>query len=196
MFPGLSPIGRHFWLSEKGDSGVEVIGVVKDGKYQSLREKQRAMWFFSNDQEQQIADGFNDLVLRVKGNPEALIRAVRNLVHGEDPNLAISDVMTLGEQVDRSLGKEKVLAKLASFFGVVALLLALMGLYGVTVYVVTRRTYEIGIRMGLGARPQEVLRGIIFQSMIVVALGCFVGRFSGVIVRSACFESALRSVSQ
>jgi len=174
MFPGRSPIGRHFWLSEKGDSGVEVIGVVKDGRYQSLREKQRAMWFFSNDQEQS-ADGFNDLLLRVTGSPEALIRTVRKVVHGEDPNLAISDVMTLGEQVDRSLRKEKVLATLAGFFGVVALLLALMGLYGVTVYVVTRRTYEIGIRMALGARPREVLRGILLQSMMVVALGCFVG---------------------
>ncbi len=174
MFPGLSPLGRHFWLSGKPESGVEVIGVVKDGKYQSLREKQRAMWFFSNDQEQS-ADGFNDLVLRVKGSPEALIQAVRNVVHSEDPNLAISDVMTLGEQVNRSLGKEKVLAKLAGFFGVVALMLSLMGLYGVTAYVVTRRTYEIGIRMALGARPQEVLRTIIFQSMTVVALGCVTG---------------------
>jgi len=100
---------------------------------------------------------------------------IRAALRGEDPNLAISEVTTLGEIVDRSLGREKLLAKLAGFFGALALLLASIGLYGVIAYSVARRRNEIGIRMALGARPGSVLRMVLGESLVVVALGLTVG---------------------
>jgi ABC-type antimicrobial peptide transport system permease subunit len=113
--------------------------------------------------------------VRVTGKPEALMRQIRAALRNEDPNLAISEVTTLGEVVDRSLGREKLLAKLAGFFGALALLLASIGLYGVIAYSVARRRNEIGIRMALGAGPGSVLRMVLGESLVVVALGLAVG---------------------
>jgi ABC-type antimicrobial peptide transport system permease subunit len=114
-------------------------------------------------------------VVRVTGKPEALMSQIRAPLRSEDPNLAISEVTTLGEIVDRSLGREKLLAKLAGFFGALALLLASIGLYGVIAYSVARRRNEIGLRMALGARPGTVLRMVLSESLVVVALGLAVG---------------------
>ena len=117
----------------------------------------------------------NDLVVRVKGDPAALISQIRSVIRAEDPNVAVAKVATLSEMVDRSLGQERLLAKLAGFFGGLALLLAAIGLYGVMAYAVARRTNEIGIRMALGARPGMVLKMVMGESLTLVALGLAVG---------------------
>jgi ABC-type antimicrobial peptide transport system permease subunit len=129
--------------------------------------------FLLNRQERN-QDGFNDLVVRCQGSPKALIGDIREAIRQEDPRLAISDVMTLGEKVDQSLGEEKLLAKLAGFFALTALLLASIGLYGVMAYRVARRTNEIGIRLALGAKPVDVLRGILQEAVLLVAAGFLV----------------------
>lgn len=172
LYPEGSPLGRHFSLAGREKYNFEIIGVVKDAKYGSLREKPRGVWFVSTGQEQ---DGFNDLVVRVQGNPEALMSQIRAVIRGEDPNLAVSEIATLGEMVDRSFGQEKLLAKLAGFFGSLALLLASVGLYGVMAYSVSRRTNEIGIRMALGAKPGTVLRMVVGESLVLVGLGMAMG---------------------
>jgi len=174
LYPEASPLGRHFALAGRDKQEFEIVGVVKDAKYHSVRERPRGMWFVYAEQEQS-PDGFNDLVVRVTGKPEALVAQIRAAIRDEDPNLAISEVTTLAEIVDRSFGQEKLLAKLAGFFGALALLLASVGLYGVMAYSVARRTNEIGIRMALGARPGSVLRMVLGESLIVVALGLVVG---------------------
>ena len=132
------------------------------------------MFYVAIEQEQD-SDGYDSLVVRAAGKPEALMSQIRAALRSEDPNLAISEVTTLGEIVDRSLGREKLLAKLAGFFGVLALLLSSIGLYGVIAYSVARRRNEIGIRMALGAQPGSVLRMVLTESLAVVALGLAVG---------------------
>jgi predicted permease len=174
VYPGISPLGRRFSLAGRDKYDFEIVGVVKDAKYHSLREKPQAMWFVYTGQEQSL-DGFGNLVVRMSGNPAALMPQIRAVIRGEDPNLAISDVTTLREVVDRSLGQETLLARLAGFFGVLALLLASIGLYGVVAFSVARRTNEIGIRMALGARPGSVLGMVLRESLVLVALGLAVG---------------------
>jgi len=172
LFPHGAPLGRHFSLSDNDD--FEIVGVVKDAKYESICETPRGAFFVFNDQNRNT-DGFNNLVVRATHKPEALIGAIRAAIHSEDPNLAISNALTLSEAVDRSLAEQKLLAKLAGFFGILALLLASLGLYGVIAYSVARRANEIGIRMTLGARPSSIVRGVLRESLLLVALGLAIG---------------------
>ena len=172
LFPDVSPLGRHFALEDSGEYAI--IGVARDAKYESVREKPRGMFYLYNGQSQDL-DGFSDLVVRAQGPPGTLIGEIRAAIHLEDANLAIASVVTLREQVDNSLGEETVLAKLAGFFGVVALLLASIGLYGVIAYSVARRTNEIGVRMALGAQPAHVMRTIMRESMVLVLIGFAAG---------------------
>jgi ABC-type antimicrobial peptide transport system permease subunit len=172
LFPNASPLGRHFSLSDRDD--FEIVGVVKDAKYESIRENPRGAFFVFNAQNRDL-DGFNDLVVRAQRRPEALIGAIRAAIHAEDPDLAIANTVTLSEAVDRSLAEQKLLAKLAGFFGILALLLAALGLYGVIAYSVARRANEIGIRMTLGARPSSIVNGVLRESLLLVALGLAVG---------------------
>jgi predicted permease len=170
LFPHASQLGRQFSLSKNDDDDFEIVGVVKDAKYESIRENPRGAFFVFNAQSQDL-DGFNDLVVRAQGRPEALIDEIRAAIHIEDPNLAISHAVTLSEAVDHSLAEQKLLAKLAGFFGILALLLASIGLYGVIAYSVARRANEIGIRMALGAHPSSIVSGVLRESLLLVALG-------------------------
>ncbi|MGA8599662.1 MAG: ABC transporter permease [Bryobacteraceae bacterium] len=172
LFPNVSPLGRQFAFSEHDH--WEIVGVVKDAKYESVREAPVGMFYFYNGQDSGM-DGYNELVVRAQGRPEALIGEIRGAVSAENPNLAISHVTTLAESVDHSLGEEKLLAKLAGFFGLLALLLASIGLYGMIAYSVARRTNEIGIRMALGARPANILRAVLRESLGVVLFGLAIG---------------------
>jgi predicted permease len=172
LFPNASPLGRQFSLSENDKNDFEIVGVVKDAKYESIRENARGAFFVFNSAQ---LDGFSDLVVRAARRPEALIGEIRAAIHAEDPNLAISSALTLSEVVDRSLAEQKLLAKLATFFGILALLLASLGLYGVIAYSVARRANEIGIRMTLGARPSSIVRGVLQESLLLVGVGLAAG---------------------
>jgi predicted permease len=173
LYPNGAAVGRHFALGDNDD--FEIVGVVRDAKYQSVRESPVGMFFVYNGQEEQSSDGFNDLVVRTRGKPTALIGEIRAAVRAENPDLAIGDAVTLADIVDRSLAEEKLLADLAGFFGVLALLLSSMGLYGVISYSVSSRTHEIGIRMALGALPKRVLGQILRESLVLVAIGLAAG---------------------
>jgi predicted permease len=174
LFPNSSPLGKHFSLENNDDNGFEIIGVVKDARYESVKEQPLGAFFVFNGQNP-TPDGYGDLIVRTRRRPELLINEIRQAIRIENPDLAISTVRTLSEQVDRSLNTEKLLADLAGFFGIVALLLACTGLYGVVAYSVARRRNEIGIRMALGARPAEVLGAVIRESLTLVALGLALG---------------------
>jgi ABC-type antimicrobial peptide transport system permease subunit len=116
-----------------------------------------------------------DIELRVAGNPRNLNAAVRRTLAGIDPNLTILDFMTMNEQVTRNFNQDRLIARLTELFGGLALILACVGLYGVTAYAVAQRTGEIGIRMALGAdRPRIlglVLRGALWQLGVGLAIG-------------------------
>ena len=172
FFPSGSPLGKRFGINGPNSlDQIEVVGVVKDAKYGSLQEQFRPMAFYYYTQQ---TDTLGNLVVRVSGST-SVVPQIRQVVKTIDRNLPVDDVVTLSEQIGRSLVQQKLVARLATFFGLLALLLACVGLYGVMSYGVARRTNEIGIRMALGARAANVLWLVLREALLLVLIGLVVG---------------------
>jgi len=184
FFPHQDPIGKHFGMEGPDHSrDYEVVGLVEDSKYQDARGSAYPTFFMPFLQMSKnpkmsfmVASHYiGDIELRVAGKPENLNAAVRRTLAGIDPNLTILDMLTMREQLSRNFNQDRLIARLTGLFGGLALILACVGLYGVTAYSVARRTGEIGIRVALGAnRPQIlalVLRGALVQLGIGLAIG-------------------------
>ena len=156
---------------------VEIIGVVADTKYKSQREDIKPLLYTPWQQE---GDKIGEMyfALRTTGDPTALATTVRQIVRELDSNLPVTEVTTQTARAQATLGQERLYARLLSFFGGVALVLAAIGLFGVLAYSVSQRTQEIGIRMAFGAQIASVLRLVIWQGMKLVVLGLAVGAFT------------------
>jgi predicted permease len=170
-----NPLGRRFGTGNPERSGeIEIIGVVKDAKYKSLREGDRPMFYLSF---KQASTGFGQmtLIVRTTGDPMPLAAAVQREARALDPVMPMFEVETLETQIAASLTQERLVATLSSVFGLLALFLSCLGLYGILSYAVARRTNEIGIRMALGAERRDVLwlvlRGALRLTLIGAALG-------------------------
>jgi predicted permease len=169
------PIGRTF-QTPVGDTASpprEVIGVVRDAKYQRLDEKPRAMAYFPYGVGTNAGNWAN-FEIRTARPTASVVRDVERIAAGQSPAIAL-EFTTLSIQVSESLTRPRVLAALSGFFGGLALLLAVIGLYGTMSYSVTQRRNEIGIRMALGAGSRRVLGGVIGEALRLVALGVVVG---------------------
>jgi putative ABC transport system permease protein len=174
-FQGQSPTGRRY-RSEDGNKlgdAVEIIGMVRDAKYLDMREDFRPTVYVAADQNATPGKEVT-FELRVASNPAATVKAASLAVNTVDP-LATIQFRTLAAQVDESLARERLLATLSGFFGGLALLLAMIGLYGVTSYNVTQQRNEIGIRMALGAQRSRVLRTVLGEVMILIGIGLVIG---------------------
>jgi predicted permease len=146
---------------------IEIVGVVANFSYRGLREESEQVYF-------PIIKGTEpggQFYVRVRGTPEQAARSIRSIVHNADPALAITNFRTVDEQVQRSLNTERILATLTSGFGVLAVLLSLVGLYGVMSFVVSQRRREIGIRMALGARATSAVWLVLRDAIVMVAAG-------------------------
>jgi predicted permease len=169
-----NPLGKRFGESagnenEPASPGYEIIGVVRDTKYSDLRREINPMMYTPQT-------GFGaSFEVRTAGDPQALVPAIRAAVAQINPNLPLRDVTTESQQIDRLLFQERLVARLSSFFGLLALVLACIGLYGLLAYEVTRRTREIGIRMALGAQGKDVLRSVVRQGLALALVGAAVG---------------------
>jgi predicted permease len=170
-FGGQSPLGRKLTLEDY--QNLEIVGVMRDAKYRNLREEIPLTVYLPLQQTAQVTS--RTLCVRTEGDPKALLPALRRVVQALDKDLPVFDVQTFTEQVNRSLNQERLVATLSGFFGVLALLLACIGLYGVMSYAVARRTNEIGIRMALGARPANVVRLVMREVFLLVLLGAGIG---------------------
>jgi predicted permease len=172
-FPNGSPLGKRFGTSgpNSGDQ-TEIIGVVKDARYIDLTESWQPMAYYVHGQRSQPLSNF---VVRFKGPPESIVPQVRAAIQNVNRNLPIDEVVSLSDHIGRSLVQQKLIARLASFFGVLALLLACVGLYGVLSYAVTRRTGEIGIRIALGAPSGNVLWLVSREALALVFAGIVIG---------------------
>jgi predicted permease len=174
FFPGGSPIGRRFGIGgdPKHSADIEVVGVVKDAKYESLRER---LWPAAYYPYTQRIGYYYDFEVRYSGNPQDIVAEVRRAIGEVDRSLPVAYQSTLAQQVERSIAGQTLIAQLSSFFGLLAVFLACVGIYGVMSYAVTRRTNEIGVRMALGADPLQVLWMVMRESLILVAQGLVVG---------------------
>jgi predicted permease len=173
FFPNMSAVGRRFGRgSPENSEQFEIIGVAKDTKAANLTEKFRAISYFPFAQQSDI---LNNFIVRFSGAPESIVPQVRQTIRQVNSNLPIDEVVSLSDHIDRSLVQQKLIARLASFFGLLALLLACVGLYGVLSYAVARRTNEIGIRMALGAKSRDVLWLVLREALKLVLIGIVIG---------------------
>lgn len=168
-FGEADPIGQRFGYNEAGDSH-EIVGVVKDARQSSLRKPAQPLWYSAG-----FGQGATTFQLRTAADPTRIIGAVRLAAREIDGNLPLYNIKTLARQVDESLAQERLISALSSFFGLLSLSLAGIGLYGILAYSVSRRTREIGIRISLGAQPGAVLRMVLRQGLILTLLGVGVG---------------------
>jgi putative ABC transport system permease protein len=176
FFAGASPIGKQYQVVDvTGTLGapVTIVGMVANTKYSTLREDAAPVAYIANAQQ---PDGFalTTLVIQVNGAPSSAMAAVQAAARQVDPTASLSFSM-LDDQIGRSLPRDRVLATLSGTFASVALLLAMVGLYGVLAYNVARRRVEIGIRIALGAASGQVTRMVLGDVGKLVAAGVIVG---------------------
>ncbi len=171
-FPNENPVGRHFGTSVETSGQLEIVGVLHDVKYNSVREATPPTMYVPYPQTRVGGAVFE---LRTAGAPASAMGAVREAARQIDPNLPLTDVSTQIEQVEKRFAQEKLFAQAYTLFGGLALFLASIGLFGLMSYNVSRRTNEIGIRMALGAQRQDVLALVMRESLVLVAIGVVAG---------------------
>jgi predicted permease len=173
-FGGVDPLGQRFgnsaaWGQNDNGPGYVVIGVVRDAKYDSLRSEISPTAYVP------ASGGGASFEMRTAVDPTSIIPAVQSVVNQIDSSLPIFGVMTESQSVDQLLFQERLIARLSSFFGILALILACIGLYGLLSYEVSRRTREIGIRMALGAGQRDVLRMVVEEGLELTIAGAVFG---------------------
>lgn len=204
FFQDEDPIGKHFGHSDpKHTSDFEIVGVVEDTKYQDTHGPAYATFFLPYLQHVQYSDPadiggeassqtIETVELHVAGTPANLESTVRRELAQLDPDMTVQKFMTFDEQVGEALNQERLLARLTALFGILALTLASVGLYGVTAYTVEQRTREIGIRVAVGATRANVvamvLKGAFRQVAIGLAIGIPLALLAGWLISNQLFE--------
>ena len=172
---GVNPIGQRFGAEDGSDPdrskgpGYEVIGMVGDAKYSTLQRDIDATIYVP------ITGSGATFEVRTAGDPKSLIAPIRSLVNQLHDDLPMTNVETQTEHIDQLLAQERIMAQVSTFFGLLALVLACVGLYGLLSYEVARRTREIGIRMALGAERSDLVRMMVGQGIALVLAGATVG---------------------
>jgi predicted permease len=188
FFPNEDPIGHHFGtFNQKYASDYEIVGIVADAKYVNPRDPTRPMYFRPMAQlnttltersaiTAETRSVFpNSITIQFAGDAAGLESLVRHTLANINPNLTIEDFHSLDYQVAGNFNQERLIARLTTLFGVLALVLASVGLYGITAYSVARRTSEIGLRMALGANRGNVVALVLRGASIQVGLGLAIG---------------------
>jgi len=204
FFKDEDPIGKRFGAGDpKHTSDYEIVGVVEDTKYQDTHGPAFATYFLPYLQHVVYADAADNsgedasqtietIELHVVGAPENLESTVRRQLAEIDPDITVQRVTTFEEQVGEAMNQERLLARLTTLFGILALALASIGLYGVTAYTVEQRTREIGIRVAVGATRANVVRMVLSGAFRQVALGLAIGiplaLLTGWLISSQLFE--------
>jgi putative ABC transport system permease protein len=169
FWPETDPVGQSF---SDGQAAYEVVGVARDTKYRNLREGPR------NTMYQPLTQWYRpsmNLLVRTAGDPAKIAPVIQTQLHALEPALTVFNTRTLYEHVGRSLYIERMESMLLAFFGLLALVLTAVGIYGVVAYSVAQRTRELGIRMALGAQRKDVLKLILRQGLVLVAWGSAIG---------------------
>ena len=187
FFKNEDPIGKHFGMDTSKYAGdYEIVGVVHDAKYSDPEHAVRPMFFLPLEQNLHYSEPLmqrlevkshfmGGIQLLVRGDTRNLEPQLRKALAEIDPNLTVITVQTMEQQVAMNFDQQRVVAQLAGTFGVIALLLAAIGLYGLTAYTVARRTSEIGLRMALGADRLRIVRLVLRGAFLQVTIGLLIG---------------------
>jgi predicted permease len=189
LWPGQDPVGQ--FLVGGAPAGHTVVGVAADSVYMSAIERDPPPVYYVP-----LAQAYESgvtLHVRTAGDPRALVSAVRQVLRAVDPQLVLARSRTLAEDLDRSMGQQRLMATLVGLFGGLALLLAALGLYGVMAHSVGHRRGEIGIRLALGARPEVILSMVVKEGLRLVAIGAALGT-AGALAASRVIETQLFGV--
>ena len=172
FFPNENPIGRRFGTSIDDTPDIEIVGILRDVRYNNLREAPPPTMYLPH-----LQSNPEDLVFSVRtaGDPASVMSAARAAVSAANPNIPVVAVQTQLATLEQRYAQEKVLAQAYALFGGIALFVAAIGLFGLMSYNVSRRTREIGIRMAMGAQREEVLGLILRESMLLVVVGMVIG---------------------
>ena len=168
-----NPLGKKIGTNGSAAPDIEIVGVAQDAKYVSLREKPQRHFYLPIAQEPRLFD--LTLHVRTVGDPRTVVGELRKTLQEIDPQVPLYDVTTLGRELDKSIASDRLITWLSTAFGLLATLLATIGLYGVIAFSVTQRTREIGIRMALGAQRWDVLRLVFRQVVWLVFIGGALG---------------------
>lgn len=176
-FPGQNPVGRRFSQGDKFDPKhlVEIIGVARNAELTDPHDaklRPKAYYAYAQDPKYLNMMFFE---VRAQGRPSTIISELRDEVRRADPQLPLMNLETQTQETSDALSQEALFARLTTVFGLLALLLAMIGLYGTMAYSVTRKTHEIGIRMALGANPADVLAMVIRQGITLTLIGVAIG---------------------
>ena len=194
---GKNPIGKHFGFADvKEGVNYQIVGVVENAKYYYRRD--HPMFFLPLLQRVPSGMGFleyiGDIELRVAGSPEGMEPAVRRALAATNPNLTAIKIVSLPEQIAENFNEERLISRLTGLYGVFALFLACIGLYGVTAYSVRLRTREIGIRVALGAQRGDVFRMVVGGGLKLALIGVAIG-IAGALAFTRMLASLLYGLS-
>ncbi|HEU4434970.1 MAG TPA: ABC transporter permease [Pyrinomonadaceae bacterium] len=172
LWPGESAIGKRIFIGAESRDALQVVGVVKTGKYNTLAEDPKPFFYYPMTQRRPASMA---LVLRTNVDPRGVAASLRNEVQKIDRSVPVSSVKTMTEHLTYALWAPNMAASFSLAFGVLAILLSAVGLYSVMAYVVSQRTREVGIRMALGANRADVLKMITVQGMRLALIGVAIG---------------------
>lgn len=204
FFPNVNPIGQHFGIDHvEYSSSYEIVGVFRDFKMNNAGQPVRPVYLVPVTQQigfykepdmigtEKSSMLMRAMILQFNSAPSNVDALVRRTLASVDPNLTVMDLRSFQKQVDGNFNQERLIARLTSLFGMLALVLASVGLYGVMSYFVVRRTSEIGIRMALGASRNSVvslvLRGALWQIVIGLVLGIPASLYAGYLMKSLLY---------
>jgi predicted permease len=199
-FPGQNPIGKRFSTSAHDMDGhggklatdsIEIVGICADTRYANLRDDPPPQFFLPYVQQSEVGGMVYELHTAMK--PDAILPALRSVVQKVDPDLPIVNVRTQDQQIEADLQQERIFVTLTSGFGLLALALACVGIYGIMAYSVANRRNEIGIRMALGAQPGQV-RGMILRESTTLALAGIVAGVAAALLLTHLVKSMLYGI--
>jgi putative ABC transport system permease protein len=174
FWPGQDPIGKGIYRGQS--KRFEIVGVVRDVKFDMLagRKESAGAAYFPHTQSP-IAGRLRWIAIKAATDPTAMIRSVRTALSAIDPQLPLSDVQTMSERTAQSIAAQRLAMSVATMFGVIALLLSIVGIYGVLAYIVAQKTREIGIRLALGSTARNIFQLFFREGLALIAIGLAIG---------------------
>jgi predicted permease len=173
FFPNTNPVGQTVISCDAGATPIEIVGVSADAKYRGIREAVPPTLYLPYLQDDDA--GRMTFELKTAASTSSIAAEIREAVRSIDKDLPVQEVRTQAQQIEATLTNERVFATLTSGFGLLALILASIGIYGIMAYTVSRRTNEIGIRMALGARSSQVLSMVLRETFLLASIGIAAG---------------------